>query len=419
MSKKTLLTIVIALLGVSLIGTSIILLTNKPAKEEQKGSEEEKPKPINNPSGNFNVDVIKEMSIEENFLISPYSIEIALNMLKEGAKGNTYDEIQKVVGSRDIKDISSEDNISVANVVFIKNNYKDIIEDSFTKKLKTKYRSEVLYDDFNTPEVINNWVKEHTKGMIDKILDSISKDFVLGIANAVAIDVTWETEFECDHTRSAEFSKYDGTKMNVEMMHNTYGGEVYKYFETDSAKGVILPYKKVGKEQLEFIGILPNKDVKSYISSLTNKELETIDKNAKSASSNTKIDLSLPRFKYLYDAKTFMKNLENLGIKDAFSSSKANFRNIITEKNMSDSLYVSTAIHKAYIDLNEKGTKAAAVTYFGLDKNAVAERTNNFTVNFNKPFMYLIRDKETKDIIFAGTVYTPNVWNGSTCSESD
>ena len=79
-------------------------------------------------------------------------------------------------------------------------------------------------------------------------------------------------------------------------------------------------------------------------------------------------------------------------------------------------LYVNTAIHKTKIELNEKGTKAAAVTYFGLDK-ATAVRPDYEVRNivFNKPFVYIIREKNTGEILFFGTVYEPNIWNGSTC----
>ena len=418
MSKKTLLTVVIILLGISLIGTSAVLLTSKANKDPNEGGNSGGENPTQtkfDPNDGYNLKVIKELSKEENFLISPYSIEIALNMLKEGAKGNTRAEIEKLVVTRDIKNIASGDKISVANAMFIKDKFKNIIEDKFTQTLKSKYSSDVLVDAFETPEVINNWVKENTKGMIDKILDDMSKDFVLGIANAVAIDVEWESPFECQNTRSAEFTKADGTKMNVEMMHNTYSSSSYKYFKTDSATGVIIPYKSVEKEELEFVGILPNKDVKTYISKLSKDELDNIDKNAKKATQDVQLSLSLPRFSYTYKVEKFIENLQNLGIKEVFDKEKANLRNIITEENMAENLYVAEAIHKAYIDLNEKGTKAAAVTYFGMDKNSAYIEAKYENIEFNKPFMYIIRDKETKDIVFAGAVYTPNEWKGTTC----
>jgi len=405
---KKVMTILFVILGLALIGVSTYMIIN-PGKEEEK-KEDKKDKP----NDDYNLKIIKQLSIEDNYAISPYSIEIALQMLKAGAAGNTYDEIHNLIGDRNIKVINGGDKISVANAVFIKEEYKSQIEDNFTKKLKNDYSAEVLYDAFTTPKVINDWVKENTKGMIDKILDDISADFVLGLANAVAIDVQWETKFECERTRSGEFTKADGTKIDVEMMHDTYTTDKYKYFETENATGVILPYKKEGNEQLEFVGILPKEDVKTYVSNLTNDELNNIDKTAKSSSDDVRLYLSLPRFKYTYDNKEFGKDLKKLGIKDAFDSGKANFTKMIKD----GGIFVGTAIHKTYIELSENGTKAAAVTYFGMDKNAVEEPKYEIKrVEFNKPFAYIIRDKETKDIIFFGETYSPNEWKGSTCTE--
>ena len=85
-----------------------------------------------------------------------------------------------------------------------------------------------------------------------------------------------------------------------------------------------------------------------------------------------------------------------------------------------DNVYVSKAVHKTYIDLNEKGTKAAAVTYFGMDKaSSVAPTKKKVKIEFNKPFVYMIRDSKTKEILFFGVVRKPNEWKGSTCSNKD
>ena len=91
--------------------------------------------------------------------------------------------------------------------------------------------SEIIYDEFTSPEKINNWVNDKTYKMIPSILDSIPEDFVLGLANAIAIDVDWANDFECTSTRSKEFTKEDGSKIDVSMMHQ---GDTYaKYFDTE------------------------------------------------------------------------------------------------------------------------------------------------------------------------------------------
>ena len=263
--------------------------------------------------------------------------------------------------------------------------------------------------------------------MIPKILDEISADFVMGLANAVAIDVEWESQFECVNTRSEEFTKSDGKKIDVEMMHKTYEGGNTKYFETEDAQGVVIPYSSYDKDgkdeydskeseftQLEFVGILPNGTVDEYIEGLTNDKLTKFDEKV-TTTKESNIKVSLPRFAYSFKLQSFMDVLIAMGIKDAFDADAANFDGIIDR----GGLYVSTAIHQTYIDLNEKGTKAAAVTYFGMDKNAMPQQKDVKKIEFNKPFIYMIRDTKTKEILFFGVVEKPNAWKGSTCSNKE
>ena len=378
----------------------------------------------------FNVKLIKSTFKKENYLISPYSIEIALNMLNEGANGNTKKEIEKILPDRKIADVSIKDRVKVADALFIKNKYKKLIKKDFKNTLVNNYSSEVLYDDFKTPDVINNWVNEKTDGMIKKILNSVDDEFVLGLANAIAIDVEWDKQFDCSDTTKAAFTKVNNKKINVEMMHNSYKNEDYKYLETDDAKGIIIPYKsynyKTGKvdydngRNLEFVGILPNDSVEKYIDNLTEDKLNDIIKSAKSASSKYEIQLSLPRFKYEYSVDNFKKSLMDMGIKDVFDGEKADLTNIMKKSDMENNLYVSEAIHKTYIDLNEKGTKAAAVTFFGVNSYAaIPQEKEVVVIEFNKPFIYMIRDSKTKEVLFFGSVYEPNLWNGSTCSNTN
>lgn len=375
----------------------------------------------------FNMNLIKVTRRDSNYLISPYSIEVALNMLKEGANNNTRKQIESVLPNRNINDISVKDRIKIANAIFIKDDYKNKVKDSYKDLLVNKYDSEVLYDKFKTPDVINNWVDQKTDGMIKRVIDDIDPDFVLGLANAISIDVKWNSEFECNKTKKESFTKSDGKKINVEMMHNEYKTSGYKYLETKDAKGIILTYRsydeKTGKidnkdgRNLEFIAILPNESVDSYIDNLTTKKLDELINSGKNASTKYEIRLSLPRFKYGYEIPNFQEILEDMGIKDVFSFENADFTKIMDKKNMKTNLYVSDAVHKTYIDLNEVGTKAAAVTYFGMKDFAAIEEKDKKVVEikFNKPFIYMIRDQKTKELLFFGAVYSPNLWNKTTC----
>ena len=370
--------------------------------------------------GNYNVDIIKTTFAEtkkENYLISPYNIEIGLNLLREGADGNTKDEIDKVIGNRKINDMSIKDKLNIANAVFIKDDYKNDVKKDFIKVLDTKYKADILYDKFETPEVINNWVKEKTNGMIEKILEQVNKDYVMGLASALALDVEWVSPFECVNTREEEFTKDNNSKMKVEMMHQTYTSGA-KYIKNDEVEGIILPYDTDDKKELEFVAFMPKDGVNNYINNLTEDKLKNITKEYKDASNKVHVNLSLPRFTYNYSVKDFIDVLQKMGINDAFSPVAANFTKMIK---IDENVYVGEAIHKTKIELNEKGTKAAAVTYFGMFKaTAMIEKDyEEIDIKFNKPFIYMIRESSTGEVLFFGTVFEPNEWKGETCSSLD
>lgn len=395
---------------------AIVSIISSRERRARKKAEKEKEKTVE-VVGNYNVDIIKVTNVENpnsNYLISPYNIEVALNMLREGANGNTKDELDKVLGNRKINDVSIKDKLNVANGLFIKNTYKDRINTSFVNNLKTNYQAEVLYDEFKEPIVINNWVKEKTNGMIEKILDKMNDNFVLGIASALALDVKWSTPFECVKTKEEEFTKVDNSKMKVEMMHKTYEYAA-KYFKNDDGEGIILPYQKEdgSNSEFEFVGLLPKNGVSDYINNLTIDKLSNMTSNIQEASDKLHIILSLPRFTYDYEVSDFKAVLKKMGIIDAFDEVKADFTKIIDN----DELYVGEAIHKTKIELNETGTKAAAVTYFGMfAKGMIPHDFERIDVKFDKPFVYMIREKNTGEILFFGTVFEPNVWKGTTCS---
>lgn len=371
----------------------------------------------------FDYDMLKvtnNLYKNKNYLISPYSMKLALSMVRDGASGETKNQIKNMIGTGNIKLLNSNKRISTANGLFVKNKYQKDILDSYYEAIKNNYNGEILYGDFITPNDINDWIYEKTYEMIKNPIKEIDPDFILGIVNAIAIDVEWENLFECNMTYSEPFTKYNNDTIDVEMMHNTYQNGI-KYFKTSEEQGIILPYKtynsdgEVSEEgiSLEFVGILPNNELDSYINSFNKTTISKIDNNAKEPNKKQEIILSLPRFEYDFEYAAFKKSLINLGMKDAFVPEVADFSNIINK----ESIYISDAIHDTYIKLGETGTKAAAVTAFMFETNAIEEEKKSISIKFDKPFMYLIREKDSNNILFVGTVYEPNIWKGSTCEE--
>ena len=370
---------------------------------------------------NFTTSIIRTFNKydgNKNYLISPYNIEIALNMLRDGAVGKTKDELDKVLGNRKINDLKIKDKIGIANAVFIKDIYKNDVKKSYYDTLNSKYKADAIYDEFIKPDKINNWVKEKTYGMIPKLLDQMNKDYVMGLATALAIDVKWQDSFECISTTEEEFTKLNNNKIKVEMMHKTLDTNSFKYIDEEDIKGIVLPYEEMDNKNidLEFIALLPNEDIVTFINTLTKDKLNNILNKEKEVSKKVHVNLSLPRFKYDYDAEKFIDILKELGIKEAFDKYNANFKNMIEIK---ENVYVGEAIHKTHIELNEIGTKAAAVTYFGMFRatGMIDKDYKEIDIKFNRPFIYLIRERNTNEILFFGVVFEPNLWKGSTCSK--
>ena len=441
--KKTIIIVLIVIVLVivaSVFGCKYYANHHVDKKDSNKNNE------VEIKDGAFNVNMIKNVDKTQNgnYLISPYSMEIALNMVRDGANGETYNQVNKMIGDRDIPTFMAKERINVANGAFITNKYKPAFENSYYEKLK-KYNADLIFDEFRTPNPINEWVSKQTYGMIPKLLDEMSDDFAFALANAVAIDVEWDVAFKCEDTHEHDFTKEDNSKIKTEMMHNSYEG-YGKYFKTEDATGVILDYRKYDKDgkqvydedeegnyveqegtKLEFVGILPNGNVSDYVNSLTSDKIKEIDNKTQLIKDmkNTILSVYLPRFSYEFELDQFMNILKEMGMKDAFDKYKADFTNIVSRDTMRkmavENIYIDTAIHKTYIDLNEKGTKAAAVTYFGLaEATSVGEdrpEPKVIEVKFDKPFIYMIRDSKTKEILFFGVVRVPNVWKGSTCSK--
>lgn len=416
--KKNIITIFVVLVITALAVLSIILVTkyNKKVSVPQTTTQQI----VKN---TFEYEMLKEVNKlnQDNYLISPYSMKVALTMLLEGSNNETSNAISKVLDGNKFEVIKN-DNIKISNALFIKDIYKEYIENNYINKLTNIYNSDILFDKYETPEVINNWVNEKTDGMISKLLNDIDSDFVLGLANAIAIDVKWNNSFKCEQTTESEFTKKDGSKLKVEMMHNEYEGGA-SYIESDKAKGIVIPYED--ETNLEYIAIKPNDNIDQYINSFNKEELDKLLNNKTNADSKTYIQLSLPRYSYSYSLDEFQGVLSKMGMDIAFDAEKADFTKMMTKDNMIKSnagnLYVGKAVHKTYIDLNEVGTKAAAVTFFGVYKNTSIDNKQPKIINidFDKSFLYLIREKTTNEVLFVGVVNTPNEWKGTTCKNEE
>ncbi len=356
----------------------------------------------------FDYAFLKLETNKENLIYSPLSIKYALFMLSDGASENTKKEIDDLIGDKLPTKYKNIDKVlSLANSVFIRDTYKEYVLDEYVNTLKDKYDAEVIYDKFKNANNVNKWIEEKTFKIIKNMLedsDVQNEALKMILINALAIDMEWDVEFDDNNTGSSQFIKENKDKIKVAMMHksSTYN----EYYKDDDYTILSLPLKKYEDTELEFIAVMPDKDLHKFITSDDfEKNLESI-LNKIHKPDEEELSISIPRFEFNYNLK-LKEDLMNLGIKDAFSVKNANFSNMSKEE-----LYVGDAKHKADIKFSEKGIKAAAVTVIMmLEKSAFEEPKEIVELNFNKPFMFIIRDKNTKDVWFTGTVYEPVLWD--------
>lgn len=360
-----------------------------------------------NSNSEFDYNLIKEVNKNKssNYIISPYSIKTVLSIIKDGTNTSSLKELDDIMGNFRKQNISSKNILTDANLLLINKNYKDEINNKYIKKIEKNYDAEIKYNNI-TADNINKWVSDKTNKMIPTLVSSVNPNTVIEIINAISMNASWENDFNCMNTHTSEFNTIDGSVINTIMMVSNDG----TYIENDKAKGIIKKYETYRnndhkKVNLEFVAIMSNDGIDSYIENFNIEEfrnlLSTQDKYK-----NDEVSLKLPRFKYSYDLNNIKDILINLGIKSIFDEN-ADLSNM-TNNNTKD-LYISSIDHKSYIEVNENGTKASSATSASVDKMALEKVP--IDIEFDKPFIYIIKQSNSDEILFFGVTYNPTVYN--------
>lgn len=346
-------------------------------------------------------------SKDENVLISPLSIQLALAMTANGADGNTKAEMEALLGG----EISLEDlneylysyvnnlpsaekyKLQIANSIWFRDDEGRLqVEKGFLQKNADYYGAQAykaVFDD-QTLKDINNWVKDHTDGMIDSILDQIDEDAVMYLINALVFDAEWQHVYDKSDVYKGKFTNIGGTEKQVDMMHS----EETVYLQDENAIGFMKPYSG---SKYNFAVLLPNEgvDIYEYIAGLTGEELmETL-----STPQLGMVMATLPKFSYEYEL-TMNDVLKELGMPSAFSGDTADFSKMAHSSR--GNIYIGDVLHKTFISVDELGTKAGAVTK--VQMNDESAPMSEWVVTLNRPFVYMIIDNETNLPVFIGTV---------------
>lgn len=374
------------------------------------------PADIKGENTNFELSFLQLEDKQENMIYSPLSIKYALKMLQEGASDNTYTQIEEIVGNSNLPTYRNiENTLSLANGIFIRDTYYQYVKDNYKDILVNKYNAEIRQDEFQSAKNANEWIEEKTFGKIENMLNDdivTNPDLQMLLINALAIDMEWKNQFDENDTNGRKFYLADGTEMIATMMSRESSSDDISYYMGDDITAITIDLKEYEETQLEFMALMPNTNLEQYVDSLTMDNIEEITQKLNSAS-NTKagVKINIPKFEFDYDLN-LKDDLIKLGITDAFNGNLANFSNMADLERTQKNLYVSDALHKANIEFSEEGVKAAAVTVLGMmDVTSIGvEKEIPIEINIDNPFVFLIRDKNTNEIWFVGTVYEPNYW---------
>jgi serine protease inhibitor len=365
----------------------------------------------------FAIKMLKELINEDadkNIFISPLSISTALVMTYNGAEGSTSEAMAETLEFTGItmeelnqnysnlieslEKVDADVQLSIANSVWTREEFAPLVKQSFTQQLEKYYRSELYTRDFSDPktvEEINDWISTETNDKIDKMIEGIDPQIVMFLINAIYFKGNWTTPFEEYNTHTDDFHLSDGSNVQVSYMSNN---DDYRYYNGSNYQALRLPY---GRDKIAMYVLLPNEDVDidSFIQTLNHDKLdEDFD-----GYSTKKVIIKLPKFKLEYGVKRLNDALKNLGMGVAFNMDAANFSGIASLEPPYN-LYIGFVDHKAFVEINEKGTEAAAGTVVGMELSAIMPQ-QSFIVD--RPFVFVIRDDRSGSILFMGKIVNP------------
>ena len=342
----------------------------------------------------------------KNTLVSPLSVLCALAMTANGAEEETLQQMEDVLGMTTeemnlyiysyMQDLPQDEKykLSLANSIWFTDHERFTVNQDFLQTTADYYGADIYKAPFNeqTCKDINNWVKEKTDGMIPSALDKIPADALMYLINALAFDAEWADIYEKYQVKDGEFTKEDGTKQKCELMYSTESN----YFEDAKATG-FLKYYKSGK--YAFVAMLPKEgvSVSEYIASLSGESLNEMLSNPE----HTTVYTSIPKFETSYSVE-MTEILKSMGMTEAFDPNNADFAGL--GSSTGGNISISRVIHKTFISVEEKGTKAAAVTIVEPGDGAAMEPEQPKEVYLDRPFVYMLIDCENNIPFFVGTM---------------
>ena len=346
--------------------------------------------------GGYVSELMSNLPDDKNYVISPLSLKMAMMMLANGAEGDTKTEITNAFDALDldaynakakemIEKMNADENgeINIANSIWFNMDYygneNADFSDDFKKTITDSYKGTAeTVTNKNSVEAVNDWVKEQTKGKITNLVPEANREYLAALVNAIYMKADWVNQFTKEATYKEAFTDIEGSSTDIDFMHQT---NHFYYYENGDTKIVRLPYTN-GLSMYIALG-----DTKTFESDIKNMTY-------------SKVNLSLPKFKIEYSTE-LDDILKSMGVSKAFADNNSDFDKMM--QNVPDPIKVDTVLQKAIIEVDEKGTEAAAATaIFMAATSALVEPEPVMEFKADKPFAYYITDNETGEVLFAG-----------------
>jgi serpin B len=364
-------------------------------------------------SNDFGIELFKKVALDENenLMLSPLSASSALTMLLNGCAGETYSQLQgalKYPPEMTISDINEaykslveqllhadpKVKLSLANAIFYRNEFT--VKPPFIATMSSDYQATVRGLDFSAPSalnVINNWASDNTAGKIPKVLDEISAEAVMFIMNALYFKGNWSYQFDKSATDERPFYPDGGSMVNIATMNGTVGAKIHN---GSNYKALEMPY---GRTNFTMDIIVPSETLLDFYSSFTTGVWNELTSGFDSTDEFGELMVYMPKFKFSYE-KYLNDQLKAMGMIDAFIPYLANLQGISDE-----SVFVSFVKQNTFVEVDEEGTEAAAVTTIGIELTSIPEQPAVFVID--KSFIFAIRERTTNTLLFIGQVLKP------------
>ncbi|MDR2586052.1 MAG: serpin family protein [Prevotellaceae bacterium] len=346
---------------------------------------------------------------KENAFISPLSVTMALGMLYNGTSPDAREEMANTLQMSNFSDTEINEyyqtmskallkvdpltSMAIANSIWSEKTYP--VKQSFVDVNKKYFDAEVQSLDFklkSTLDAINKRCKKKTNDKIIKILDDIPGDAIMYLINAVYFKSKWQSEFDKKDTKREDFTREGGVRQQVDMMNQT---ATFPYYEDNDLQVIEMPY---GNGAFSMVAILPadGKTLDELVNTIDNDIWNNVLSNLR----ERKVQIKFPRFKIECEF-SLVNPIKNMGMQLIFKTG-GNLNGIADDPR----LFVSEIKHKTFVEVNEEGTEAAAVTAIEMRLASIGPSSQpQFFAN--RPFLYLIKEKSTGAILFIGRMDKP------------